>query len=190
MENAYLEPLLKEGQVTTANIQAEFGGLTKPQLNWKPTDEVWSIGQCLDHLIVSNKRYFNSFKGIANGTKKPNFWERLPVGNFWGNMIRKSVHPDTIKKAKTPDIFKPSSSDIRDDIVQELAYNFEELKRLVRFTDSADHERTMISSPAAAFITYSLKDACIILITHLERHYRQAKAVKEVEGFPLFVEVN
>jgi len=27
------------------------------QLNWKPAPDVWSVGQCLEHLCVANEVY-------------------------------------------------------------------------------------------------------------------------------------
>ena len=42
----------------------------------------------------------------------------------------------------------------------------------------------IITSPIARFVTYSIEDAVIITVTHLERHYRQALAVTEHDAFP------
>ena len=29
--------------------------LTSRQLNWKPNQDAWSVGQCLEHLCVANE---------------------------------------------------------------------------------------------------------------------------------------
>src|ERR1041385_8278576 len=38
-------------------------GLSPEQLNWKPTEDLWSVGQCLHHLYVANEVYLPA---IAN----------------------------------------------------------------------------------------------------------------------------
>jgi hypothetical protein len=38
----------------TSDFKHSFGTLTIKELNWKPNQNTWSIGQNLDHLIVIN----------------------------------------------------------------------------------------------------------------------------------------
>ena len=184
MKNSYLEDLLRDGAATAAKIQEDFSDLSKPQLDWKPNQKSWSIAQCLDHLITTNILYFPILKDITNGTQKTNFWQKLPFSKMWGNMIKGTVDPNNAKTSDSPKEFKPSQSDIQASIVADFEVHFQEMSKIIRATDKVNHDTTILSSPAAKFITYSLKDACIIIVTHLERHYRQAKRVKESEGFP------
>lgn len=46
-------------------------------------------------------------------------------------------------------------------------------------------ERTIITSPALNFVTYSLMDAYRILVVHERRHFQQARRVIEESGFPV-----
>ena len=47
-------------------VEEKLGGLSKKQLNWKPSPDVWSVGQCLDHLVVTNKQEIPAIKaGLA-----------------------------------------------------------------------------------------------------------------------------
>ncbi len=44
----------------TANDETAMrllAGLTDEQLNWQPTPGTWSVGQCLDHLCITNETY-------------------------------------------------------------------------------------------------------------------------------------
>ncbi|GMU95345.1 DinB family protein [Ignavibacterium album] len=36
--------------------------LSENELNWKATSETWSIAECIDHLAVTNKLYFNKME--------------------------------------------------------------------------------------------------------------------------------
>ena len=37
--------------------RSTFGHLSPSQLNWKPSAERWSVAQCFEHLLTSNKGY-------------------------------------------------------------------------------------------------------------------------------------
>jgi hypothetical protein len=40
--------------------QAVAAGLTDEQLNWQPAQGSWSVGQCLEHLCITNEAYLTS----------------------------------------------------------------------------------------------------------------------------------
>jgi len=61
--------------ITTANntadeAQSTFGRLTAAQLNWKPSPERWSVAQCFDHLLTTNKGYFPEIDNVLAGKKR------------------------------------------------------------------------------------------------------------------------
>ena len=185
MNNDYLSEMFDLAQATTERITSSFGELGAAQLNWKPSPDSWSVGQCLDHLITSDEQYVPQLEAIAAGRKRSTVWERLPLlPRAWGAAVRWTVNPDTRRRAKTVTVFQPAASDIPDTIVADFVRHTERLLELIAATDGVDHGRVVLTSPVAGFITYSLKDAVIIMITHLERHHRQARAVQEHEGFP------
>lgn len=185
MKNAYLDPLIELADGVTEDAKSIFLQLTPEQLNWKPNKNDWSVGQCFDHLMTTNKHYSQIFRDLAAGEKKANFWENMPLlPGFFGSSIKKACDPNNAKKIKTMAPFKPTSSDVRSTIVQEFIDFQEELLDLVKKTDSLDHENLTVTSPVAKFITYSLKDCCTIVLTHERRHVNQAKAVMELAEFP------
>ncbi len=178
-------------RINRASEQAErlFGGLSEQQLNWKPGPQQWSIGQCLEHLIVSNRQYFPQFRELASNTKRFTFWERLPLWpRFWGWLMRRSIRPAPKYKLKAPKVFQPHASKVVPEIVQLFRAHNQQLVRHIHNTRNQDFDRPHITSPAAAFVTYSLRDAFFILANHEERHILQARRVMEMEGFPREVE--
>ena len=185
MNNSYLSDMVEQAQATTERVTSSFGDLSGERLNWKPNARSWSVAQCLDHLITADKTYMAQLEAIAAGRKETSFWEDLPLfPRVWGALVRWGVHPDTRLRIRTITAFYPKSSNLPDTIVMDFARHIDELLALIMTTDSLDHTRVNFTSPLGRAITYSLKDAVTIIITHLERHYRQARAVMELEGFP------
>jgi hypothetical protein len=185
MQNQYLEDLLHEVSLITKKVQAEFGRLDAGQLNWKPSPEQWSIAQCLDHLVNTNRQYFPLLEGVAKGTRKKSFLESLPVlPGFFGKMMLKALDPSNAKKRKAPGIFKPAGSQLSPAIVLEFVQHQQHLTRMIKATDAVDHKKTIVSSPVSGLITFSLKDAVRIIVVHEERHFMQAKRLLKANGFP------
>ncbi len=185
MNNSYLSDMVEQAQATTERVTSAFGDLSGERLNWKPNARSWSVAQCLDHLITADKTYMVQLEAIASGRKETSFWESLTLfPRVWGALVRWGVHPDNRLRTRTATVLYPDSSDLPDTIVTDFARHVDELLKLIETTDGLDHTRVNLTSPPARVITYSVKDAIIIMVTHLERHYRQARAVTKLEGFP------
>src|SRR6266851_4403189 len=128
-----LSSLIAEAGNIVAEAQRTFGDLTAQQLNWKPSVESWGIGQCFDHLITANESYFPIIEQIIKGEKPRTFWESLPVlPTFFGWMLIKYLSPESTKKLKAPDLFKPSSSDIDPNIINNFVRQQNQLMFLIK----------------------------------------------------------
>ena len=161
-----------------------FGNLTLQQLNWKPDTDLWSVGQCFDHLVTANAAYFPTFDELRSGKKKNTVWEKLPLlSSFWGKMVLKAVAPETARKRRNPKIFNPSSSSVDENIIRQFIDQQNDLVGYMK-TEVFEVEKITISSPVSPLITYSLMDAYRIIVTHEERHLLQALRMLETNGFP------
>lgn len=180
-----LSELIDEVGAIARDAQTRFGALTARQLNWKPSAEQWSIGQCLDHLITANRFYFPLVKEISAGTKKPTLWERMPLlPDFFGKMMIKSMNPAATRKIRAPRKFRPSSSDLDARTVESFVAHQQELATLMSGTAHLDLRRIVITSPVSRLVTYSLRDAYELIVVHEKRHLQQARRVKEMSAFP------
>lgn len=87
-----IEQITNEMRVIADDARNTFGALTNAQLNWKPSAESWSIGQCLDHLIKTNEQFYPEFEKLAAGTRQNTFWENWsPLTGFFGRFLINAV---------------------------------------------------------------------------------------------------
>ena len=171
---------ISEVDAITAEFEREFGALNGDALNYKPSADVWSIAQNIDHLIVINKSYYPIIKQLHEGSFVLPFVGKIGfVVNMFGKMILKSVLPDRKKRMKTFAIWEPSKSKISDDIVTRFAAHQQSLKQLIRDSEELLEKGTVITSPANPKIVYKLETAFDILVTHERRHFEQANEVKQ-----------
>jgi hypothetical protein len=159
----------------TDRVEQHFGGLDAEQLNRKPAPAEWSVGQCLDHLIVTNRTYRPIIERIRSGLYQPGFWQRLPVvPGLVGTMFYTMLHPDTVIKVPSPPAFRPSNSAISADIVARFSTEQAELITLMQDCAELPGETIIIPSPASDLISYSLFDAFRIMTVHEQLHLGQA----------------
>jgi uncharacterized damage-inducible protein DinB len=169
----------------TTQVNENFGQLNAAQLNWKPASNAWSIGQCLNHIMVSNQTYMPTFNQVLNGSYRLSFFQKInPFKKALGPTMVKSLGPQSEKKFPSPKVFEPSSSDIPADIVSRFNAHQEEIKRYFSALQQKDTSRIVIASPVSSIITYSLADALKIITGHEQRHVSQAIAVLNHPNFP------
>lgn len=180
-----LERFITTAEQIAGEVKETFGGLNAKQLNWKPSAEKWSVAQCLDHLIVSNKLEFPAIEdALKDGYRNP-FWSKPPFfSKLCGNFLIGMVKPGNNKRFKAPKSFRPAQSNIDAGIVDDFVANQEEVIRLFKMSECLDLDRVKIVSPIGSFFTYSLRDALLTIVLHERRHFQQAERVMQVEGFP------
>lgn len=162
-----------------------FGALTVDQLNWKPGEKSWSVAQCLDHLILTNQQFYPEFDKLAAGGRKNTFWQNYsPFTGFFGRFLIRAVSEDS-KKAKAPSNKIVPPSDLPADIVEKFEKSTSEVTEKVTACAGADRDKTVVTSPFLAVMTYKLDDAYTVLVEHTKRHIRQAKRVMAADGFPI-----
>ena len=181
---SYLYPMLAYSSridSITHDFTTAFGSLATEQLNWKPNPETWSIAQNIDHIIVLNSTYFPTFDALKAGTYKPPFISKIGfLVTMFGKMILKSVLPENQKKQRTFPTWEPAKSEISSDILNRFVSHQEELKKRMEESAIFIMKGVVISSPANKNIVYKLDKAFEIILTHEERHYKQAKNILQM----------
>jgi len=181
--NEKVKKIAEQIDEVTAEARAKFGALNREQLNWRPPDGGWSVGQCLEHLIKTSEIYSEDFRSIADGTRATSFWENWsPLSSFFGRFLTSYMDKDE-KKVKTTERFVPPS-EIEENIVDRFEASQQELISLIDSTSNADWDRTKLTSSFQGFVTYSLADAYRIIAAHQRRHIRQADRVTMLNEFP------
>ena len=180
-----LSHLVSEMTTIADNAHLSFGNLSAHQLNWKPSAEDWSIGQCFDHLTAANKAYIPIIEQVISGKKQRTFWEQIPLlSKIFGKLLIKYLSPQSTWKLKAPELFKPSNSSIDEVIISRFIEHQKHLILLIKRTEGLNLRQIKITSPTVRFITYSMIDGYEIIAVHEKRHFQQAERVLGAKGFP------
>jgi DinB superfamily len=185
LQHSDLSTLLAEGRLVADETKRMFGPLSAEQVNWKPSVGEWSIGQCFDHLIISNRPYLTIIAEIRDGKRRQRAWERVPLlPRFFGKFLIRTLRADSGRKVKARPAFYPSTSHIPVGIITSFVEQQDRLLHLLEATGRLDLNRITITSPVVRLITYSLMDAYRIIVVHEQNHFVQARRVMELPSFP------
>ena len=183
--NGELSSLLEQLKAVAADAQKTFGALSQMQINWKPSPDQWSVGQCFEHVMTTNDTYLPVLERVARGEHKTHIWARIsPLSGFFGKMAISMLAPEGKRKFKAPSKLQPSSSNIEPGVVAKFAEHQARLASLLEATRGTNLGKVYIMSPVALLVTYSLSDAMLATIAHERRHFEQARRVTCAEGFP------
>ncbi len=179
-----LEKFLGEAPLLIDTANEQFGGLSEAQINWKPSEEKWSIGECLEHLAITHKLYTSQIKQL-----QPLFEDSSGDSNkfkhtFSGRMILKYVDPNSTTRSKTFKVFKPSMKQINTNIIGSFC---EEVGSMISFAEKlhgVDLTKLKISSPVSKLLKMNIGDALLINLYHDKRHLNQAEKILNDTNFP------
>ncbi|MCG9911621.1 MAG: DinB family protein [Flavobacteriales bacterium] len=185
MHNKHLEELIYRIDLVKQDVHDELNNLTRFQLNWKPDESTWSIGQCLEHIMIADRSYFSQIEKILSGKYRRPFWSLIPgKARFWGRLVIGLVKPESLKKVEAPQIFIPSASALNEELLDEFNEHEVSVLEYLKKLDSVNNDKYYVRSPFSPYITYKLKDVLEIMALHQERHFKQAKRILSHEKFP------
>jgi hypothetical protein len=153
-----------------------FGSLDDGKLNWKPDEARWSVAQCFDHLVSANRQLVDQAKSALENPPT-SIWQRLPLWPaMFGRLLVSSQGPKVGRKYVAHSKATPASR-IRADIIERFAEQHRELEAWTRTLDESTARRTVMISPFASAITYTVLDGLRLLVAHDRRHFEQARRV-------------
>ena len=159
------------------------GGLSPEQLNWKPTEDVWSVGQCLHHLYVTNEVYLPAISKALDG-RPPSPVPGITPGWLGRWFIRTYIEPSPqSKRAQAPRKIAPAPQ--IDPSVLELFLRSNDVARaLVGRAGAYDVNHIRFKNPLIPFVRFTVGTGLEILWRHQRRHLLQAERIRRTATFP------
>lgn len=159
----------------------EFLDLSYNQLNWRPSEKQWSVGECFEHLIRTNKEYIPEYRKYSPSDYE--YKHREFKHSFIGKLLCNSVKPENKRRTKTKAAFDPAGSDIKESVVKDFLHQSNEIVELISKIEISRLKVT-IRSPFSRYIRYSIGDSLMIMGYHNLRHLQQAKRLTQSKEFP------
>jgi len=180
---AWPEHLIDELDATDRRVNDLARGLSPEQLNWKPTEHVWSIGQCLQHLLATNQVYLPA---IANALddRPPSPVQDITPGWFGRWFIRTYIEPSSGgKRGRAPGKIAPPPQ-IDASVLDLFLRSNDAARDLVRRAAAHNVNQFRFRNPFIPLLRFTVGTGLEIVSTHQRRHLLQAERVKQTAAFP------
>jgi hypothetical protein len=180
---AWSTRLVIELRANDQAAQALATGLTEEQLNWQPAPGSWSVGQCLEHLCITNEAYQASITSALK--EKPDSpVEQINPGWFGRWFIRSFVEPSPqTKRVPAPPKIRPAARvDLA--VLNRFLSGNESCRELIVRMGTKDVNRIRFWNPLAPGIRFTVGTGLEIIAGHERRHLLQAERVRDSVHFP------
>ncbi len=158
-------------------------GLTSLQLNWRPSPEAWSIGQCLEHLRATNEVYLPAISESL-ATRPFKAVQDITPGWFGRWFIRNYIEPSSeSKRARAPKKIVPGIQ-VDPSILDLFLASNQAARELVRRASDYDVNRVRFKNPFVPVLRFTVGTGLEIVSRHQRRHLLQAERVKQATDFP------
>jgi hypothetical protein len=157
--------------------------LTEEQLNWQSAPGSWSVGQCLEHLCITNEAYLPAISAAVNG--KPDFpVKQIVPGWFGGWFIRSFIEPSPAsKRAPAPAKMRPTTH-VDASVLERFRAGNKTCRELIARARAKNVNRIRFWNPFNPGIRFTAGTGLLIVVGHERRHLLQAQRVLHSPSFP------
>lgn len=165
-------------QETIDKLQKSVSGLNKEQLHFKPSAESWSISQCLEHIIITEKMIFGMIQENMETPINPDEREKI---EFSDDEIL-AMAANRTEKYKAPEVLVTKGKyDDAEAALNDLNTQREELYSFIEATPIEALRNRVNESPAGFTDAYQ---SLLFITGHSNRHLLQIEEIKASAGFP------
>jgi len=154
--------------------------LSDAQWRWKPAPERWSVGECAEHIVLSERMLFSKAKEAIANPADPD-WDAKSGPK---TAILLSVMAQRKGKATAPEEIVPSGTLPRAEVMRRFAENRERTLKFVEETQIPLKEH-LAPHPFPIFNPLNAYQWLLYIPLHNMRHDKQIAEVKATEGFPV-----
>jgi hypothetical protein len=168
------------------DTQDLLGKVSDSQVNWRPEPDHWSIGQCMEHLVLTFREYEEP---IAATIREGRAEGKLATGPFQHGRVMewviKNMEPPPRQRLKAPGRFRVSDELLDLEAVRlHIIETQDAYCRLAREADGLDLSSLKLASPVTRLVRLTLGQVFRFLAAHQRRHLWQARQVAANPKFP------
>jgi hypothetical protein len=157
--------------------------LTEEQLNWQAAPGSWSVGQCLEHLCITNETYLTPISlAIKERSNSP--VEQITPGWFGRWFLQSFIEPSpATKRAPAPAKIRPTGH-VDGSVLKRFLEGNESYRELIVRARTKDVNRIRFWNPFIPGIRFTVGTGLQIIVGHERRHLLQAERVLHSPSFP------
>jgi hypothetical protein len=178
-----IQRCVKAAAAIEADLTRLLSDLTESQFHAPQRTGGWSVGYCVEHLLLTGHAFLPNWDRALHGAPKVGHHGEQFRYEWWQRaLLRFAENPSRLRR-KTAAPFVPCSRHSIEETVARFYGMHREFVRRVAGTRGLDAGRAKVQSPFASWISYSLGFSFDLALAHERRHLSQAWQVRQsMEG--------
>jgi hypothetical protein len=163
-----------------------LSALDEEQFNWTPAPGEWSIGQCFDHLNVTNAIYLARIERAVAEARRAGRRRREPLASsVAGRWFIASLEPPVRKRMRALGKLRPATIRLhKAEVWPTFVRIHSQLCALLREGADVDLNGARFWNPFLRIVPMRSSTGFRVMAAHDRRHLWQATNVRRTPGFP------
>ncbi|GEP97599.1 DinB family protein [Chitinophaga cymbidii] len=176
--NGSKEFLLEYFNRTTSDLEKSVAGLSEAQLKFKPAADKWSVSQCLEHIIATEKMLFGMSEKELEKPAQPELKGEVKLSDkeLIAAMTDRSEKHKTSKALEGQGLYTDPQTALND-----LSVARKPVLTYIQNASLEDLRNHVIDYPTGKADGYQ---SLLFIAAHCARHTLQIEEVKSDAGFP------
>lgn len=177
-EQVNTDSLLQYFDQTTMELEKQVKGLSEAQLQFKPAADKWSISQCLEHIILSERMIFDMAKAALAKAPQPDRKAEVKMTdeNLKTTLTDRSHKFQAPKELQPSGIYKNAETALTD-----FRAARQPVLDYIKKADAEDLRNHINDYPTGVVDGYQ---GLMFIAAHCARHTKQIEEVKSNPNFP------
>ena len=175
--------LLSMLDTTAKDFVALIENINDEQWKWKSAPDRWSVGECAEHVILSERKLFETALQALQNPADPEWATKTAGKADFIKRVMPNRNPGGAGGAKAPQEIVPEGNLTKADVIKRFNESRTEIRAFVAALDQPAKEHIEVH-PFPVFGALNAYDWLIYVPLHTIRHSRQIIEVQGTEGYP------
>jgi hypothetical protein len=160
-------------------------GMTAAQFNWRSAPRRWSVGQCLEHVVLTAQLYPEAVERMIDEARaRRERGERPYRQRLLARWLISSMEPPPGLRVRSPRRVEPRRDLAIDVVTRAFSDVHQRLASLVARADGVSLEHARMTSPFLPVLKLTLGQTFEVNLAHGRRHLWQARQVIKAPHYP------
>ena len=175
--------LLQMLDTTAKDFVALIENTSEEQWKWKSAPDRWSVGECAEHVILSERMLFQTALQALQNPADPEWATKTAGKADFIKRVMPNRNPGGAGGAKAPQEIVPEGNLTKADVLARFNESRTEIRAFVAALDQPAKEH-IEKHPFPVFGDLNAYDWLIYVPLHTIRHSRQIVEVQSTAGYP------
>lgn len=175
--------LLQMLDTTAKDFVALIENTSEEQWKWKSAPDRWSVGECAEHVILSERMLFQTALQALQNPADPEWATKTAGKADFIKRVMPNRNPGGAGGARAPQEIVPEGNLTKADVIARFNESRTEIRAFVAALDQPAKEH-IETHPFPVFGDLNAYDWLIYVPLHTIRHSRQIVEVQSTAGYP------